>query len=160
MAIGAAGYLALVQCMHTRHAGDLLDADHALMFGLVRQHGRPGHVANGIDAVHVGLAISVNGNDAAIGLHADLLESQILDIALYADRRDELFGLHLLGLAAFQLDMGSDTGTGFLDLGDFRAGMDVKTGLLELLAGQLGDFLVLDGHDGIHQLDDRHIASH
>ncbi len=33
-----------------------LDADHALMLGLVRQHGRPGDVADGVDAGHVGLA--------------------------------------------------------------------------------------------------------
>ena len=46
--------------MHARQAGDLLDADHALMLGLVGQHRRPGDVADGVDARHIGLAVAVD----------------------------------------------------------------------------------------------------
>ena len=46
VAIGAAGDLFLLHRMGVE-ALDLLDADHALMLGLVRQHGRACHVADG-----------------------------------------------------------------------------------------------------------------
>ena len=87
-AIGAAGIAALVEAMHL-HAGDRLDHDHALMLGLVRQHRRAGDVADGPDARDIGAAMIVDNDGAALDLHADLLEPEILGVALHADRRDQ-----------------------------------------------------------------------
>ena len=67
---------------------DRLDADDALMLGLVRQHRRAGDVADGVDARHVGLAEAVDDDGAALGLHAELFQPEVLDVADHADRGD------------------------------------------------------------------------
>jgi hypothetical protein len=59
MAIGAAGDLQLVHRCGLQ-ALDGLDADDALVLGLVRQHRRAGDVADGVDARHVGAAVAVD----------------------------------------------------------------------------------------------------
>src|SRR3546814_1898689 len=50
MAVGAAGDLLLLHRVDVVEAGDLLDADDALVLGLVGQHRRAGDVADGVDA--------------------------------------------------------------------------------------------------------------
>ena len=68
---------------------DRLDADDAFVLGLVRQHRRAGDVADGVDARHVGLADAVDDDAAAVGLHAELFQAEVLDIADDADRGDD-----------------------------------------------------------------------
>ncbi len=111
-AVGAAGDFELVHRVDVGQAGDLLDADDRLVLGLVRQHRRAGDVADGVDARHVGAAIAVDDDGAALDLHAERLQAEVLDIALDADRRDHPVGGDRLGLAVLQLDMRGDRDRG------------------------------------------------
>ena len=73
----------------------------ALVLGLVRQHRRAGDVADGVDAGHVGAAEPVDDDGAALDLHAELLEAEILDVADDADGGDQaLDGDRLLAALA------------------------------------------------------------
>ena len=87
-AIGAAGNEPLVDRMRIEPL-DRLDADDAFVLGLVREQRRAGDVADGIDAGHVGLADAVDDDCAALGLHAERFQAEILDIADDADRGDD-----------------------------------------------------------------------
>src|SRR5579859_5670749 len=49
-AVGAAWDVRNVEGMNARDAGQLPDADHALVAGLVREPGRPDQIPDGIDA--------------------------------------------------------------------------------------------------------------
>ena len=86
---------------------DRLDADHAFMLGLVRQHRRARDVADGVDAGHVGLAVAVDHDAAAVGLDAEFFEPEVLDVADHADRRDHPLELDRLRLLAV-VDGGDD----------------------------------------------------
>ena len=55
MAIGAAGDLVFVHRVDVK-ALDGFNRKHALMLGLVREHGRASDIANGIDACDIGFA--------------------------------------------------------------------------------------------------------
>jgi len=88
------------------HALDGLDADHALMFGLVRQHRRPGDVADRVDARHIGLAEAVDDDDAAVGFDAELFKPEIFDIADHADGGNHPVDLDRLRLALAVIDGG------------------------------------------------------
>src|SRR3569832_1529717 len=68
---------------------DRLDADDAFVLGLVRQHRRAGDVADGVDARHAGAAQRIDLDDPAFGVHADLLEAEVFDVADDAHRRDD-----------------------------------------------------------------------
>jgi hypothetical protein len=87
-----------VERVHALHAGDLLDADHALVAGLVREPGRAGQIADGIDARLAGRAVAVGHDMRALDLHLGALEADILDIADDADGRDHAVGGDLLVL--------------------------------------------------------------
>src|SRR5262249_34585315 len=87
LAVGAAGYHALVQRVRVE-ALDGLDATDTLVARLVRQHRRAAHVADCIDAGYAGPAESIGDDDAALGLHTELLEPQALDVADHADGGD------------------------------------------------------------------------
>src|SRR5207244_11258541 len=98
IAIGTAGNEILVRGVRIQ-ALDGLDADHALMLGLVREHRRPRDVADGIDPGHIGLAVAVDHDDSAIGFNTNFFQAQILDIADHPDRRNhplEFYRLRLL----------------------------------------------------------------
>ena len=87
MAIGAARNGAFVERMNVFDTGNLLNADHPLMFCLVRQHGGTSHIADGINAWHVCAAILIDHNAAAVGFHTQSLQTKILNIADHAHRR-------------------------------------------------------------------------
>ena len=69
-----------------------LDADDALVLGLVGEHRRAGDVADGVDAGDVGAAEAVGDDGAAVDLDAERLEPEALDVADDADRRDQPLG--------------------------------------------------------------------
>ena len=73
-------------------AFDRLDAERALMFGLVRQHRRAGDIADGIDSRHIGPAQSVVDDHAALGLNAEFFEPETLAIADDANGRNDALG--------------------------------------------------------------------
>src|SRR5450631_1792458 len=87
IAIGAARNEVLVHGVRMQTL-DGLDAYHALMLGLVRQHRRPRDVAYGVDAGHAGRTIAVDHDAAAVGLDAEFFQSEIFDITGHADRRN------------------------------------------------------------------------
>ena len=60
---------------------DRLDADHAFMLGLVGQHRRARHVADGIDARHVGVAIAIDDDAALVGFDAEGFKAEVFDVA-------------------------------------------------------------------------------
>ncbi len=76
-------------------AGEDLGHRHALVLGLVRQH-RPGdHVADGVDAGHIGLEVRVD-DDAlpVVERHADGLEAEPLGVGHATDGDQHHVGLH------------------------------------------------------------------
>ena len=77
--------------------GDLLDAQHALVAGLVGEPGRAGDVADGVDAGLAGAAPLVDHDVAALDLHAGALEAEILGVAGDADGHDHALDRDLLG---------------------------------------------------------------
>src|SRR5579864_1685863 len=77
-AIGAAGDLQLVDRVWLQ-PGDRLDADDPLMLGLVGEERRSGDIADRVNAGHIGAAVAVDNDGAALDLHAELVEPEILD---------------------------------------------------------------------------------
>src|SRR4029453_14821398 len=99
VAIGAAGNEVLVHGMRMQ-ALDGLDADHALMLGLVRQHRGTCDIADGVDAGNVGLAVTVDHDAATVGFDAELFETKALNIADHPDRGNPPLEFHRLRLLA------------------------------------------------------------
>ena len=159
MAVGAARDQVLVHRVRL-HPLDRLDADDALVLGLVRQHRRTRDVADRVDARHVGLAVAVDHDGAAVGLHAELLQPEVLDIADDADRRDDAIDRHLLRAALAVVDGRGDAVGLLVELGHLGAGDDLDALLLELLARERGDLGVLDRQDLRQHLDDGHLGAH
>ena len=89
-------------------AGDLLDADHAFMAGLVRQPGRTGQVADGIDAGLGSAAVLVGHHMGLLDLHLGGLKSDVFHIADDADREDHALDGDLALLAGLVLQHGGD----------------------------------------------------
>ncbi len=77
-----------VHRMHVVQAGDLLDADHALMARLMRQPRRAGEVADRVDAGLAGAAVFVDHDMGAVDLDAGALQADILDVANDTDGGD------------------------------------------------------------------------
>ena len=75
--------------MHALEPGDALDADHALVAGLVREPGRADQIADGIDARLAGGAPLVDHDMGLLDLHLGAFEAEILDIADDADGEDD-----------------------------------------------------------------------
>src|SRR6185437_826363 len=73
IAIGAAGNFVLVDRVRLQSL-DRLDANDPLVLRFMREHRRPGDVADGVNARHIRTAIAVGNNCAALYLHAELLE--------------------------------------------------------------------------------------
>ena len=133
---------------------DRLDADDAFMLGLVRQHRRTRDVADRIDARDVGLAVAIDRDRAAaLGLHAELFQAQVLDVADNADRRDDAVDGHLLRAFGVLDRRGNAVGVA-VELYDLGAGEDLDALLLECLAREGRDLGVLDRLPaGISQID-------
>src|SRR5262252_956438 len=72
-AVGAAWDVGLVERMHAFNAGDLLDADDALMACLVREPGRPDHVADSVEAWRASAAPFVDGDMALLDFNSLVL---------------------------------------------------------------------------------------
>src|SRR5581483_8356071 len=79
-AVGATRYLQLVERVRAEPL-DGLHTHHALVLGLVRQHRRPGNVADGVDARYVGAPVAVDDDGAAVDSDAQLLEPEAFDVA-------------------------------------------------------------------------------
>src|SRR3569832_226485 len=137
---------------------DRIDADDALVLGLVREHRRAGDVADGVNAGHVRPAQAVGDDDAALGLHAKLLEAEILDIADDADGGDDAVYRDLLRLAV-GFDRRGDAVRLLFELRHLGAGHDLDALFLEALAGKCLNLVVFDGQYLRQHFDDRHLGS-
>ena len=111
---------------------DLLNADDALMLGLVGQHGRACHIADGIEASHIGAAKTIDDDAALVGFHAEGFKTQIFNIADNAHGGDDAIN-GKFGLGSTLLYCCRDAVGGFLQGADFRAELYFQALLLELL---------------------------
>src|SRR3569833_2939705 len=158
MVVGATRDLQLVHRMRVQ-AFDRLDADDALVLGLVRQHRRPGDVTDRIDARYVGFAEVVDLDDAALELYAELFEANVLDIADDADGGDDAIDGDLLAFVV-GLNGGGDAVGLLVELGDFGVRHDLHALLLELLAGDAGDLGILHRQDLRQHFNHGHLGAH
>ena len=130
------------------------------MLRLMREHRRARDIADRVDALHIRAAEIVDDDRAALRLHAELLEAEILDIAGDADRRDQALGRDGDARALGILDMGSDAILRLLDLRHLGAREYLDAGFLEAFAGMGRDLRILDRKDLRQELDDRHLRAH
>src|SRR5215510_13482547 len=141
-AIGAARNHQFVHRMRVQ-AFDRLDANDAFVLGLMRQHWGTRDVAYCIDAGHAYLVVLVDDDGAAVGLHAELFEPEILDIADHSDRGDHALngdGLYFSTL----LHRRNDAVAFLVQLRDLCVGVDFDSLLLETLACKGLDLMILD----------------
>src|SRR5262249_23312289 len=158
-AIGAAGNVRHVKRMHIVESGDLLDADDALVARLVREPGRAHDVADRVDSGLVRLKPLIDDDMRLLDADLGALEAEILDIADDADGKDDALRLDLARLAA-GLDRGNDAlGIAFQAF-DRGADMDLHALLLEGLASERRDLVVLGRDDAIEHFDHRHLGAH
>ncbi|MNS79726.1 hypothetical protein D3C72_1133880 [compost metagenome] len=138
--------------------GDVLGGVDAFVRRLVRQPGRAGAVADGVEALDVGLAVAVGLDVAAVQFDAQRLQADAVGVGGDADGRDADLGLQRLGLA---VHFNSDLHTlGILGhLSDLGADLELDAALLERLLRGLGDLFVLDRHDAVDGFDDRHLGA-
>src|SRR5712671_1207863 len=158
MAIGAARDHPLVHRMRMQ-ALDRLDADHSFMLSLVGEHGGTGDVADRVDAGHVGPAELVDDDAAALGLYAELLQTDALDIADHTHGRDHAVDRDRFGLAA-RFDGCRDAVSLPVELRYFGAGYDLHAPLFERVAREGGNLGVLDRQDLRQHFDDGHFRAH
>src|SRR5581483_9151631 len=121
VAVGAAGDLGLVHRVRLQ-AGYRLDADHALVLGLVGEHRGAGDVADRVKAGNVGAPVAVDDDGAALRLDAQLFESEVFDVADDAGGRNHPVGSDFLALAVLALDHRGDRVLALGDLGDLGVG--------------------------------------
>ena len=139
---------------------DGLDADHAFMLGLVREHRRARDVADRVDAGHVGLAVAVDHDAAALGFDAELFQAEIFDIADDADGGNHPVELDRLRLALAVIDGGDDAVALLLELRHLGVGENLDALLLEALARESCDLGVFDRQDLRQHLDHGHLRAH
>src|SRR5665213_3361301 len=144
VAVGAPRSLQLVHGGRLQ-PGDALDTDNTLVLRLVGVQRRAGNVANGVDAGHAGAAETVCDDAAAVGLHAELLQAEVLDVAQYADGRDDAVELDVFLLAVLELDRRGDAVGRLGELRHLRLGVNLDAGFLQALADVRRDLFVLDG---------------
>ncbi len=157
-AIGAAGNKPLVHRMRMQ-ALDGFDANDAFMLGLVREERRAGDVADGVNPRHVGFARAVGDDGAALDLHAEFFQAEILGIADDADRRDDAIDGERLRAALAVVDGRGDAVGLLVELRHLGAGQDLDALPLEALAREGGDLGVLSRQDLRQHLDHGHFGA-
>ena len=101
---------------------------------------------------------AIDHDDAALGFHAELFQAEIFDIADDADGGDDALDRDRLRLAAL-FDGGGDA-VGFLvELGHLGVGVDLDALLLEALAREGLNLVVLDRQNLRQHLDHGHVGA-
>src|SRR5690606_13895429 len=138
--------------------GDVLGGVDAFMRGLVGQPGRAGAVADGVQALHIGLAVAVGLDVAAVQFDAQRLQTDAVGVGGDADGRDTDLGLQAFNLAIdFKIDLHA---LGILgDLRHLGAELELDAALFEALLSGFGDLLVLYRHDAVDGFNDRHLGA-
>ena len=130
------------------------------MFGLMRQHGRPSDIADGVDAGDIGSPEAVGLDNAALDRHAELFEPEIFDIADDADGGNHPLDRERLRRAFGVLKRGDESVRFLLDFCHFGRGKDFNPLLFKPLARISRDFRVLDGQNLRQHFDDSHLGAH
>jgi hypothetical protein len=119
----------------------------------VREPERRDHVAERPDALDVGAAVLVDGDEAAVvDLDAGGVEPGALGDRAATDGDEQQVGLQLL--VALGLDRAHDPSSGGLDVGDLHAGHRGDAALAEGAADLLGGVGVLERQQPVLELDD------
>ena len=113
------------------------------MLGLVREQRRAGDVADRVDAGHTCAVQCIDRDRGAIALHADLFQTEVLDVAGYPDGGDDALHGNGLRRSFAVVDRGGDAVGLLVELRDFRTGKNLDALLLELLAREGGDLGIL-----------------
>jgi hypothetical protein len=152
--------------MAVRYAGDVVIANRmrllsgeqlrdirAFAKSLVREHRRPGDVADCVVSWRAGLQILVDLDEAAIGeLDPALLEADVLSVHR-ATRGHEHRGSRDLLLFAIGFDVEHDFVFADRGLGDLRAGDDIDPPFPIALRQDVGGFGVFDREDARQRFD-------
>ena len=157
MAIGAAGD-ALGPHRVGVLAGNQLRHHDPLVARLVREPGRAGDIADGIEPVDAGPAIFVDHHVGPVDLDPERFEPEVLDIADDPHRRDH--GVEIAGrdLAA-GLDMRRHLALAAVELLDHRLFEDRHPLFDEGLLGEGGNLGVLHRQHPVEHFHDRHIRA-
>src|ERR1700730_852356 len=159
IAIGATRNHRLVQRMWVE-SFDRLDANHAFMFGLMREHGRAGDIPDRINPRHIGAPHSVRNNTSPLNLHAERLKPKVLGIAGNAGRGNHAFGFQGPRRALAVFDCGNDAIRHSLHLRHLGRGQYFYALLFEAFAGMRGDLHILGGNNLRQYFNDRHLRAH
>ncbi len=119
---------------------------------LVGQPGRSGAVADGIQALDIGLAVAVVFQVAAIHLDAKRLQTEVFGVGDDTDGDDTAFGFQHFRFTA-DLDRDFYAGSEFLDLGHLGANAELEAALFESLLSFGGDFLILNRENAIQRFN-------
>ena len=141
-------------------ARDALGHRHALLLGLVGQHGATHHIAHGPDARQVGLAVAIDHDGTAlVELQADGFGIQTDGVGHATNRHNE-FVSHQLHSFAFGVGVvDSDVFLAVDDLADFDAEFDLQTLLVKGLLGFFGDLLVHSAEESRQTFEDGHVSA-
>ena len=138
---------------------DRLDANDAFKLGFMRQKWRPGDIANCVESRHIGLAHAIEDAGAAVGLHAELLQAEVFDIADDTDRGDNPIDGESLRAALAVIGHRGDAVRLFIELCHLGAGKDLDALLFEALARKSRDLSILNGQDLRQHLDHSHLGA-
>ena len=135
--------------------GGVLDGDHALVGGLVRERRARDEVADRVDALGRRAQRAVDLDQAAVvELDAGRVEAERLDVGPAAGGDDQVVGLALL-VAVGERDLVVVR----LDVLDQRPGVDRHVLLGELAPGDLGDVGVLGREHAVERLEEQHLGA-
>src|SRR5215218_452726 len=135
--------------------GGVLDGDHALVGGLVRERRAQDQVADRVDALRGGAQRAVDRDQAAVvELDAGLVEPERLDVGPAPGGDDEVVRLALL-VAVGERDLVVVR----LHVLDQRPRVDRHVLLGELAAGGLGDVGVLGREHAVERLEEQHVGA-
>ena len=124
-------------------AGDTLGHGNAFFFRLVRQHRAAHDVAHRPHVRQVGLAVAVDGDEAAfVQLQADLVGTQTIRVRRTADRDDQFVEHGFLRFALGVHEFHGDVFLAWRDGADLATEVDLQALLDEQLRRFLGDLLV------------------
>src|SRR5262249_43058114 len=137
-AVSAARDQPLVHGMRLE-AFDCLDADDALVLGLVGEQRWTGNVADRVDAGDIRAIERIDRDRAAIGFHAQFFKAEIFDIAGHPNRGDDPLDGKGLRVAFAVVDRRGDAVRRLVELAYLRACEDLNALLLELLAREGGN---------------------
>ena len=139
-----------------QHLGD----GDALVLGLVGEHRPAHHVADGVDAGHVGREVVVDDDAAALGRDAGRFQAEAVRVGTPPRRDQHDIGEQVLARAARdRLEMHAAAALVLDHLGHLRRQMELEALLLQHALELLGDFPVHARQDAVEIFDHRHLGA-